>query len=67
MEEFTLTSDVITGVGEKPVQGIQRMAKSLSSGFWTSLLNELKASFNVPFESDWEKKTGLHWKEWGKM
>ncbi len=67
MKEFTLNGNVMTGVREKPIEGIQRMAKSVSSGFWTSLLNELKASFNVPFESDREKKTGLHWKEWGKL
>jgi len=67
MEEFTLTGDVITGVGEKVVETFQHMAKSESSGFWKSLLNELRASFNAPFESDWENKTGLHWKEWGKL
>ncbi len=67
MEEFTLTGDVITGVGEKPLEGIQHMAKSGAIGFWRSLLNELKASFNAPFESDWEKKSGLHWRDWGKL
>lgn len=67
MKEFTLTGDVMTGVGEKPVEGIQHMPKSESLGVWKGLLNEFKASFNAPFESDWEKKTGMHWKDWGKL
>ncbi len=67
MEELTLTGGVITGVREKPVEKIQHMAKSESIGFWRRLLNEVKASFNAPFESDWEKKAGLHWRDWGKL
>ena len=67
MEEFILTGEVITGVGEKPVEKIQHMAKSESTGFWKRLFSELKASFTAPFESDWEKKAGLHWRDWGKL
>ena len=67
MKEFTLTGDVMAGVREKPVEGIQHMAKSESIGFWKRLLNGLKASFNAPFKSDWEKKPGLHWQDWGKL
>jgi len=67
MKEFTLTGDVMTGVGEKTGQTIQHILKSESLGFWKRLLNGLEASFNAPFESDWEKKTGLQWKDWGKL
>jgi DNA-binding NtrC family response regulator len=34
---------------------------------WRRLLEKLKGFFDTKFESDWEKKTGLHWQEWGKL
>ncbi len=33
---------------------------------WKRLLENLKSFFDSKFESDWEKKTGLQWREWGK-
>jgi CheY-like chemotaxis protein len=33
---------------------------------WKRLFEKLSAFFNDVFESDWEKKTGLTWREWGK-
>jgi len=27
----------------------------------------LKGFFDSRFESDWDKKTGLNWREWGKV
>jgi CheY-like chemotaxis protein len=33
---------------------------------WKRLLEKLEGFFNRRFETDWEKKTGLHWREWGK-
>ncbi len=33
---------------------------------WKRLLERLEGFFNRKFETDWEKKTGLHWREWGK-
>ena len=33
---------------------------------WRHLLEKLKGFFDKKFESDWEKKTGLEWKEWHK-
>jgi len=33
---------------------------------WKKLFQKLEEFFNGPFESDWEKRTGLDWKEWGK-
>ncbi len=33
---------------------------------WKRLLEKLSEFFNKVFESDWEKKTGLTWREWGK-
>ena len=67
MEEFSLTGGGITDVGEKSSEGIQAMLRSESLGFWKRFLSGLKASFNAPFESDWEKRTGIHWKDWGKL
>jgi DNA-binding response OmpR family regulator len=34
---------------------------------WKRLTEKLKSFFDSKFESDWEKKTGLMWQEWGKM
>jgi DNA-binding response OmpR family regulator len=31
---------------------------------WRRLLEKLKGFFDSKFESDWEKKTGLLWREW---
>jgi CheY-like chemotaxis protein len=33
---------------------------------WKRLYERLKGYFDSKFESDWEKKTGLDWKEWTK-
>jgi CheY-like chemotaxis protein len=33
---------------------------------WRRLFEKLKGFFDSKFESDWEKKTGLNWREWGK-
>ena len=33
---------------------------------WKRLLEKLHGFFTERFESDWEKKTGLNWREWGK-
>jgi len=32
---------------------------------WKNLYTKLKGFFDGKFESDWEKKTGLNWQEWG--
>jgi CheY-like chemotaxis protein len=34
---------------------------------WKRLFENLKGIFDKKFESDWEKKTGLDWMEWGKL
>jgi len=33
---------------------------------WKRVMDRLKGFFDTKFESDWEKKTGLPWQEWGK-
>ncbi len=33
---------------------------------WKRLFEKLHAFFTERFESDWEKKTGLNWREWAK-
>ncbi len=33
---------------------------------WRRLFEKLKGFFDQKFESDWEKKTGLDWREWTK-
>ena len=34
---------------------------------WKNLLKKLKTFFDSRFESNWERKTDLPWKEWGKI
>jgi CheY-like chemotaxis protein len=33
---------------------------------WKRILDRLESFFDQKFETDWEKKTGMDWKEWGK-
>jgi DNA-binding NtrC family response regulator len=33
---------------------------------WRRLFEKLHSFFTEKFESDWEKKTGMQWREWGK-
>ena len=33
---------------------------------WTRLFKNLQGFFSRAFESDWEKKTGMNWREWGR-
>ena len=33
---------------------------------WKNLFEKLHGFFTDKFESDWEKKTGLDWREWGR-
>ncbi len=34
---------------------------------WKRLFEKMKTFFDTKFESDWEKKTGLPWREWHKL
>ena len=34
---------------------------------WRHLCEKVKEFFEESFQSDWEKKTGLEWREWGKF
>ena len=34
---------------------------------WDHLFEKFKQFFEEPFESDWEKRTGLDWREWGRF
>jgi CheY-like chemotaxis protein len=34
---------------------------------WKRLFENLHDFFTERFESDWEKKTGMNWREWGKF
>ncbi len=33
---------------------------------WRRLCEKMKEFFKEPFQSEWEKKTGLEWREWSK-
>ncbi len=34
---------------------------------WKSLMKKMKGFFDLKFESNWEKRTDLPWKEWGEL
>ncbi len=67
MKESALSVGGILVAPEKAGPRSQDRA-GLQSVSWLKLLfQEVGASFRAPFESDWEQKTGLHWREWGKL
>lgn len=57
----------IAGMGEKLGGGRQDAKRSQSPSWWKHLYNILNESFKASFETDWEKSTGLQWKDWGKL
>ncbi len=69
VENLTLRGDgILTGVAEKPGAGLKMIRSSEGLSSWKHFFKELTASFNAPFQSDWDNATGnLLWKEWGKL
>ena len=68
MKEYTLRSGIgLSGATKKKTLGEKDMSRSKSLPWWKPFFEELKTHFNAPFESYWEKTTGLHWKDWGKL
>jgi len=66
MKESALNSEGILGTGEELRMSIQDSVRPQSASWLKRLLKEVRASFDTLFESDWEKETGLQWREWGK-
>ena len=60
MKELTMSSERILGAVEKTGDGVQGKGRLESVSWLKSLLHEVKASFAAPFNSDPEKKSGLH-------
>jgi len=54
-------------MGDKLSAGHQDAQRSQSPSWWKHLYKILNESFKASFETDWEKSTGLQWKEWGKL
>lgn len=67
MKEITLSDDRILGMGENRSVHAQNIIGSGSVSWLKRLVGGLTENFNAPFQSDWEKKTGLQWKDWGKL
>ena len=67
MKELALNSERILGKDEESGLGLRDKARPKSVSWLKRLLQEVRASLDAPFKSDWEKKTGLHWREWGKL
>lgn len=45
---------------------LEDMLKHDFESGWKHLFEKLHGFFTDKFESDWEKKTGMDWREWGK-
>ncbi len=67
MKPFTSYGHAILDLGEKTNSDKNDMPRSESLWRWNSLLEKLATSFKAPFQSDWEKKTGLEWREWSRF
>jgi hypothetical protein len=66
MKKSTLTSEAISGTGEEGDIRLQDSLRLEAVSWLRRLFNEVRASFDTLFESDWEKKAGRPWREWGK-
>ncbi len=67
MKESALSVEGMLVAAEKTGAGSQDRSRSKSVSWLKRLLQEIGASLSAPFESNWEQKTGLHWREWGKL
>jgi len=67
MKDLTLKHERFFGFEEKRGSSSQDIQKSEGFLRWKLLFEELRAGVNAPFESDWEKKAGSYWKDWGKL
>ena len=56
-----MKASILTGEGNLVVK-----EKIDVRSLWKNLFQELEEFLNGSFESDWEKKTGLDWQEWGR-
>jgi hypothetical protein len=66
MKESALKSEGISGAGEQRGLSLQDIVRAEAVSWLKRLLKEGRAVLDALFESDWEKKTGLRWREWGK-
>ena len=55
------------GVRETRANEARRAVKTESVSIWRRFFRMVRTSFEASFDSDWEKNTGLHWREWGKL
>ncbi len=67
MKESALSMGEILAVSEKAGAGSEGRPKLTSVSWLKRLFREVGKSLSAPFESNWEQKTGLHWREWGKL
>jgi len=56
-----MKASILTGEGNFAVE-----EKIDVRSFWNNLFQKLEEFFDGSFDSDWEKKTGLDWQEWGR-
>jgi hypothetical protein len=67
MKEPAMSVEEVLGTGERLGASSQDGVRSDSVSWWKHLIKKVQANLDIPFESDWEKKTGFHWREWGKL
>jgi predicted secreted protein len=66
MKELTLRNEGISGAREQRGFSHQNTVGAEAVTWLMRLFKKGRASLDAVFESDWEKKTGTHWREWGK-
>jgi len=67
MTDITLRDGRVLGYGVDRETKLQDTRSSRGVSWWKHLFEELREGVKAPFVSDWETKTGMHWKDWGKM
>ncbi len=66
MKEITLNDRILDMDGNPSVRTRDKV-RSRGPSWAGRLVRRLITALNAPFQSDWEKKTGLKWKEWTKL
>ncbi len=67
MKEITLEDGGILSMGGNPNVLTEGNAKSGVPSWARRLIRGVINGLAAPFQSDWEEKTGLEWKEWAKL
>jgi len=66
MKESALNCEEMFGTDQESGVGIADTRRLESVSWLKCFFQKVRESFAAPYESDWEKKAGLPWREWAK-